>query len=533
MLLLFRKFIRFYQTIKYLKFIQIYYRLKYVFLRFSGFNKVNYFRKSNSTANRVILQGQIITNKSFLNSNNTFYFLNIEHTFQNDIDWEYSKYGRLWQYNLSYFDFLLQKDITCEQGIKLIDDFINQSGKFKYCNDPYPISLRVINWIVFISKYNLLDNEKYKDAIYNQSEYLSKRLEYHLLANHLLENACSLLFIAYFFKDNLIFKKANNLLNSELDEQILGDGAHFELSPMYHQIILYKLLLCIDLIKNNSTFIYEDLLLTKLINKTSLMLGWLRQITLVNGEIPMFNDSTFGIAPNTDALYSYASILNIVPKTIPLCQSGYRKFFTDRFECIFDVGGIQPSYQPGHAHADLFNFILNDTDIPIIVDMGTSTYENNSRREVERSTKSHNTLTIERLNESDVWGGFRVGRRTIPTIIKDNSTELVVSHDGYFSKGIVCERSVTIENNKIQITDAIQTKLETKGEFHLHFHPKVRVSVLENYIEANNVKILFKNCEKIVLEPYQFANGFNKLEASSKVVVSFTKRLVSTIIPIS
>ena len=33
-----------------------------------------------------------------------------------------------------------------------------------------------------------------------------------------------------------------NFLLKELDRQILDDGAHFELSPMYHCIILSKIL---------------------------------------------------------------------------------------------------------------------------------------------------------------------------------------------------------------------------------------------------------------------------------------------------
>ena len=46
-----------------------------------------------------------------------------------------------------------------------------------------------------------------------------------------------------------IYNKSKNLLISELNEQVLKDGAHFELSPMYHQIILSRLLDSIQLIK--------------------------------------------------------------------------------------------------------------------------------------------------------------------------------------------------------------------------------------------------------------------------------------------
>ena len=64
-------------------------------------------------------------------------------------------------------------------------------------------------------------------------------IEYHILGNHLLENGFSLFFGAYYFQDEKFYVKAKKILTDELDEQILEDGAHFELSSMYHQIMLF------------------------------------------------------------------------------------------------------------------------------------------------------------------------------------------------------------------------------------------------------------------------------------------------------
>ena len=35
----------------------------------------------------------------------------------------------------------------------------------------------------------------------------------------------------------MFYKKSKLLILEQLNEQILNDGAHFELSPMYHKII--------------------------------------------------------------------------------------------------------------------------------------------------------------------------------------------------------------------------------------------------------------------------------------------------------
>ncbi len=47
---------------------------------------------------------------------------------------------------------------------------------------------------------------------------------------------------------------------------------------------------------------------------------------------------------------------------------------------IIDIGQIGPSYIPGHAHADTFNFVMHAKGQPLFVDPGTSTYETNALR---------------------------------------------------------------------------------------------------------------------------------------------------------
>ena len=55
------------------------------------------------------------------------------------------------------------------------------------------------------------------------------------------------------------------------------------------------------------------------------MISWLHNITYKNGNIPMVNDATFNIAPNSKNIFSYAKHLGINSQNIPLSDSGYRK----------------------------------------------------------------------------------------------------------------------------------------------------------------------------------------------------------------
>ena len=325
-------------TVIYLRAIQIYYRF-YYFLRNRLFG-YNVKKRIINDFNPIVWKNRIDYDNSYFKKENSFTFLNISHSFSDKINWNINQFGKLWTYNLNYFDFLNQENISKETGLQLIQDFIKNDALLKDGKEPYPISLRGINWVKFLS------NNQVKDELINNTLYfhyciLFKNLEYHLLGNHLLENAFSLLFGAYYFQDEKLYNKSKNLLISELNEQVLKDGAHFELSPMYHQIILSRLLDSIQLIKLNSEWKKDDLL-SFLEAKASLMISWLHNITYKDGNIPMVNDSTFNIAPNSKNIFSYAKHLGINSQNIPLSDSGYRKIKSNNYELLIDVGNVGP-----------------------------------------------------------------------------------------------------------------------------------------------------------------------------------------------
>src|SRR5690606_27785019 len=87
----------------------------------------------------------------------TFEFLNRPVSFEHSIDWNYSLEGKLWTYNLNYFDYLLQPGMTSDQGLVLIRDFIRKMDRCTDGLEPYPISLRSINWIKFLCIHRIQD----------------------------------------------------------------------------------------------------------------------------------------------------------------------------------------------------------------------------------------------------------------------------------------------------------------------------------------------------------------------------------------
>ena len=85
-------------------------------------------------------------------------------------------------------------------------------------------------------------------SLYEQALWLEKNIEYHLLANHYFKNGKALIFAGMYIAGQDAerwLKKGRQIIASELEEQILPDGGHFERSPMYHAMILED---CLDIL---------------------------------------------------------------------------------------------------------------------------------------------------------------------------------------------------------------------------------------------------------------------------------------------
>jgi len=522
-----KKLILYINTLKYLKPIQVYYRLYYFFRnRFFLKNQTKSLNKEPSS----LKWSKGILNIDSLKKNKKFIFLNIEHQFKEEIDWNIDIYGKLWTYNLNYFDYLNQQSNTAKEGLELINTYIKKSLLLKDGKEPYPISLRGINWIKFLSK-NKIKDQKINQYLYADYQNLLYNLEYHLLGNHLLENGFSLYFAAYYFDDKQLYKKAKKILINQLNEQILTDGAHFELSPMYHQIVLHRVLDCINLIQLNTK--KKDDLFLFLIEKAKLMLSWLQEITYKNGEIPMLNDSTNNIAPSSNQLFKYAEKIGLKWKVKALSTSGYRKVNVAQYELIIDIGNIKANYQPGHTHSDLFNFELYVKNKPFIVDTGISTYEKNNLRNQQRSTKAHNTVQVNNLNQTEVWGGFRVARRAKSKIVEETNKSIKVTHNGYKKVNIIHQRKFEYQKKIIVITDQINGQTNQIVRAFLHFHPTINIAQIKNNtitFNNNETCITFDSQEiEIVKEKYEYCIGFNKTEKATKITIIFTNKLTTKI----
>ncbi len=452
--------------------------------------------------------------------------------------WDHPQVSKLWRYNLHYFDFinssLAEEESRAEKELELIHQWIDENAFGKGTAwEPYPISLRIINWIKWHWRTKSL-TDKALISLWNQVRYLGDRPEYHLLGNHLFINAKALIFAGVFFEGKeakAFLDQGIQIIQEELDEQFLADGAHFELSPMYHALGLEDLLE-IRVVGHSKV---PDSILDKIDDKIRVGLTWLKQMSYSNGELAHFNDCANDIAPSLGQLESMASSLGLNPCKMEknaspglLESSGFFVFESKEFKMIADVGEIGPTYLPGHAHADSLSFELALQGERVIVNSGTSLYGLSQERLRQRSTCAHSTVEINGENSSEVWSGFRVARRASPFDLKWNQDEtdftLACSHTGYqrFSKDIIHRRIWTKEGSNLTIKDLVFGHIE-RAKVRYFLHPEITIEEEGVYLHLD------KNGKRLAtVKASDGENDISIMQVKSTYHPNFGKSIATT-----
>ena len=431
--------LRYWHTVRYLKPVQIYARVWH-----------RWYRPGISMAAANPLRGSVgrwdpVPRTPRQLGPRHFRFLGVERHLSTAADWNHPEWPKLWLYNLHYFEDLVASDAAQRVAWHrdLIDRWIaeNPVGVGNGW-EPYPTSLRLVNW----GKWLLAENtpsEEMRQSMALQARHLEGRLEYHLLGNHLWANLKALLFCSCLFDGPEADRwQAVSLraFRTQLTEQILPDGGHFERSPMYHALLFEDLL---DLLQLAERF-PDRLPASDLASwrETAHRMGaWLRTMCHPDGEIAFFNDAAFDIAARPADLDEYAVRVGVacstdhLPESHHLTDSGYLRLVRGSAVVLADAAPVGPDHLPGHAHADTLSFELSLEGARVFVNGGTSTYQLGVQRHLERATASHNTITVDQQDSSEVWEAFRVARRARPfgVQVRKEADRVVAeaSHDGY------------------------------------------------------------------------------------------------------
>ena len=426
-----------------------------------------------------------------------------------EIGWEGNEREKLWRYNQHYFDDLNAFDAPkrLDWHRDLLQKWVNQVPAFEGTGwEPYPTSLRIVNWI----KWELAGNRLSQSCCHSlglQTRWLSKRLEYHLLGNHLFSNAKALIFAGLFFQGdeaNRWLAEGFEILNEQIDQQILPDGGHVERSTMYHLLALEDMLDLINLARYYSEKLptdYKNAIETWSIQAQK-MLQWLQVMSHPDGNISFFNDAAFGIGPDVSEIERYGSSLGIIASDESdefywLQSSGYARLVVPNAVALLDMAPLGPDHLMGHGHADTLGFEFSLFDQRLLVNGGTSCYGHSLERVRQRGTAAHNCVVIDEANSSQVWSGFRVARRAKPINATIDSGKYICakcSHDGYLRLpgNPIHERTWQLLDGFFTIKDIV-TGTHQDAKAHFHFHPNIKIEKLKNPIEGQGT-IEGNNC---------------------------------------
>lgn len=447
------------------------------------------------------------------------------------VDWETSWHMNhstpLWRFNLHYCEYLLPLakayvdtgDVRYfDKGKTIVEMWISScpraSGGIAW--DPYVISMRVVNWLAFYGELRgELDADRsfmetFNRSLAEQFTHLFRHLEKDLLGNHYLENLKALAILSCYFDDQKTLDLALVKLYEQVNEQVLPDGMHFELSPMYHKIVLEDLLrvaVCLVARGHEAREVVERLRLQP-------MCDALWSLECNTNRTPLFNDSGDNVAKSGDSLLNCAQmrfgIKPVYRDSLPDAGYAILERNTDRgiVKLIFDAGRPGPSYAMGHVHCDALSFECYIDGIPWIVNGGTYAYQDEDRLKF-KSTLLHSTIKVDGIEQHECWAPFRVA---------GFSDARITFSDGLNAEGELVQRESGATVNRL-------ISLEASG---LRIRDEVDVGhcIIEAFIFAEAALNIGGRCDYVDYSP-EF--GFKRV--AQRVVMAVHDNFREIVIP--
>jgi Heparinase II/III-like protein/Heparinase II/III N-terminus len=395
------------------------------------------------------------------------------------------------------------------------------------------IGIRTISWLWTL--FLLLPSPHFDDAsahrigdsLFAQLEHVHRYTSQFSSPNtHLIGEAAALFIGGLVFRDRdrsaAWMRRGAAFLVQEADRQILEDGAHGELSACYHCYALDFYMQALTLAEQNHFRLPERVRV-----KVAGMLNFVMHLTTPIGTIPLLGDDDGGRAlafqRRNYGRFNDALGLGAVLFQRPEFKHQAGEFCEETFwllgrrgresfnllegappaenqavytsagyviqrsgwgplasHLVFDVGGLG-MLTGGHSHADALSLVLSSRGVELLVDSGTYVYNCAPEwRSYFRSTRAHNTVSIDSRDQAETGGTFRWKTRMSTRTLRDPSLPpeyVEAEQDGYerLPDGITHRRRLLhIPGEYWIVVDDFHESGEKRGgqhafDFHYHF----------------------------------------------------------------
>jgi hypothetical protein len=408
-------------------------------------------------------------------------------------------------------------------------------------------AVRLINWsvtwqLIGGARSPLFDNDRgarfrhrWLEAVYQHAQFVRSHFSLYSSANNHLIGEATGLFIAaltwpHWPRMRAWLPQAKAILERESLLQNAPDGVNREQAASYHQVTLDFLLLALMAGKANGHWFsvsYES--------RLEAMLEYLASIIDVGGNVPMFGDSDDGLIvrlAQDEGFCRYRSLLATGailfwnddfrakagelddktrwlvggeadvafhersggPTRLPVRQAfpqgGYYILGCDfetpgEIRLIADAGPLGYQTIAAHGHADALSFTLSVAGREFLIDPGTYAYHTNSLwRQYFRGTSAHNTVRLDREDQSQSGGNFmwlRKARAGCSFWSSDQNHDLFQGwHDGYMALAdpVMHRRRIGLVKaaRHIVIDDILEMSSEHLVEIFFHCHEECSIT---------------------------------------------------------
>ena len=413
------------------------------------------------------------------------------------------------------------------------------------------LGIRLINWAIcwqlvgghdselFDGEGGLALRDRWLQSIYQHCHFINGHYSRFSSANNHLIGEASGVYIAsltwpYWKSLSRWGERAKQVLEAEASAQNFPDGVNKEQAISYQQFVLDFLLLPYLVARANKQSFSEGY--GQIIQS---MMEYLAAMLDVRGNMPMVGDADDGyvvylattpdFCPYRSLLASGAVIFNrqdfkqktgsfdeksfallgetgkqafnqlCAPSSVNFKRSfpqggyyilGSHLHEDDEVRMVVDAGPLGYGGIAAHGHADALSVYMSVAGEEILIDPGTYAYHTEAKwRDYFRGTSAHNTLRIDRVDQSEVGGNFMWLFKAEATVENYQNTErncvFQASHNGYtrLADPVIHHRSINYDKNSqsYEIIDTISGKSSHSTEQFWHLSEVAEVECLSEH----------------------------------------------------